>query len=416
MSWPIVKFELLYSEPSRNGIYKPAQFHGSGTKIVNMGELFAHDFVGSQEMARLNLSQAELDTSGLRDGDLLFGRRSLVEAGAGKCSIVVNLAEPTTFESSLIRVRLVPECCNPLFYYYWFKSPLGRGKVRSIVSGTNVKGIRGSDLKTLNVINPDLPIQDRIVEYIQSYDSLIENNRRRIGLLEEAARLLYREWFVHFRFPGHEHVKFTNGLPDGWAQRELELVCIDGGGIQTGPFGSQLHQSDYSETGIPVVMPKDLVSFRIDSEEIARIPESFAEKLARHRMSKGDTVYGRRGDIGRRAFISAKQTGWICGTGCLRIRPNPKEINPRFLFDALGAPGTAGAIANRAKGATMLNLNATLLKSVPVLVPPRPLQELYAEQVQPMGNMIEMLSESSTKLKVARDLLLPRLMSGEIAV
>jgi type I restriction enzyme S subunit len=98
----------------------------------------------------------------------------------------------------------------------------------------------------------------------------------------------------------------------------------------------------------------------------------------------------------------------------LRIRPNPRSINPRFLFDTLGSPETSGTIANRAKGATMLNLNSSVLKSVPVLVAPRHLQDVYADQVEPMAHMVELLSEQNQGLRTARDLLLPRLMSGEI--
>ena len=163
-------------------------------------------------------------------------------------------------------------------------------------------------------------------------------------------------------------------------------------------------------------MPKDLIGFRIAADSAARIPEDLANKLGRHRMAFGDTVYGRRGDIGRRAFIGRRQDSWFCGTGCLRIRPEPRAINPRFLFDTLGSPETAGVILNRAKGSTMLNLNATVLRSVPVLVPPRRLQELYADQVEPMREMCDVLDDKNRQLRTARDLLLPRLMSGEIAV
>jgi type I restriction enzyme S subunit len=133
-------------------------------------------------------------------------------------------------------------------------------------------------------------------------------------------------------------------------------------------------------------------------------------------MAVGDTVYGRRGDIGRRAYVGEKQAGFFCGTGCLRIRPDVNEVNPRFLFDALGTPGTAGMIANRAKGATMLNLNSRILRTVPVLAASRNLQDLYAEQVEPIAAMVDVLEAQNQKLRAARDLLLPRLMSGEIAV
>ena len=105
MSWQSIRFEDLYAEPSRNGVYKSKEFHGSGAKMVNMGELFGHEFISNQEMKRVQLTEAELKKSSLKDGDLLFGRRSLVEAGAGKCSIVTDIQEPTAFESSIIRVR-----------------------------------------------------------------------------------------------------------------------------------------------------------------------------------------------------------------------------------------------------------------------------------------------------------------------
>ena len=79
---------------------------------------------------------------------------------------------------------------------------------------------------------------------LSAYDDLIENNRRRMALLEDAARQLYREWFVRLRFPGHEHTRIVDGVPEGWERRPLASVCTAGDGIQTGPFGSQLHQSD----------------------------------------------------------------------------------------------------------------------------------------------------------------------------
>lgn len=263
---------------------------------------------------------------------------------------------------------------------------------------------------------PSLNDQEKVVLFIRHYDDLIENNRRRIQLLEESTRLLYREWFVHLRFPGHEQLKVLDGLPQGWLREPLEAICIPKDGIQTGPFGSQLHQSDYTDDGIPVVMPKDIANRRVSLQSIARIPESLANQLGRHRMQIGDTVYGRRGDIGRRAFIGPRQDGYFCGTGCLRFRPDPAIVNPRYLFDQLGAPDTEGCIINRAKGSTMPNLSAGALKTVPILLPPKRIQESYAEAVEPTNSLIETLAEQNQKLAQARDLLLPRLMNGEITV
>jgi type I restriction enzyme S subunit len=207
-----------------------------------------------------------------------------------------------------------------------------------------------------------------------------------------------------------------NGVPAGWRIKSLHEVCSEENGIQTGPFGSQLHQSDYTEEGVPVVMPKDLINFRIVTDAIARIPEMLCERLARHKLQPGDIIYGRRGDIGRRAFVTMRQAGWLCGTGCLRLRPNPIVIDARCLFDALGHPETAGAIAARAQGATMPNLNSKVTATVPIVVPPHKLQLHYSDMVTSSLEMVENLAEQNSKLKQARDLLLPKLMSGEITL
>jgi type I restriction enzyme S subunit len=345
----------------------------------------------------------------------------LIFTAAGTIGQVGIIPSDSRFDRYIIsnkqlRVRCDRDKVSPMFLFLWFTTNEMKQQIVGRNTGCSIPLINLGILRGLPIPLPPLTTQVRIADAISAYDDLIENNRRRMALLEESARLLYREWFVSLRFPGHEHAEIVDGIPKGWSQLPLESVCMNEEGIQTGPFGSQLHQSDYSDSGVPVVMPKDLISFRIEVEEIARIPESLAEKLSRHRMIDGDTVYGRRGDIGRRALVSARQVGWICGTGCLRIRPNPASINPRFLFDALGSPETAGTIANRAKGATMLNLNSSVLKSVPVIVASRRLQDLYADHVEPTTNMIELLSEMNRNLTGVRNLLIPRLMSGEIAV
>ena len=120
-TWETVPFSNIYSIPSRNGLYKSKDFHGSGCKVVNMGELFGFDFISAQTMKRIELTDVEKEKYLITDGDLLFARRSVVEEGSGKCSLVVNPVEPTVFESSIIRVRLDQSKVLPRFYYYYFK-------------------------------------------------------------------------------------------------------------------------------------------------------------------------------------------------------------------------------------------------------------------------------------------------------
>jgi len=422
MRWPTAPLDTLKSPNRYSFVGGPfgselttRDYVADGVPVIRGNNLSGPSKFHDDDFVYVGEKKARALQSNLASpGDLVFTQRGTL----GQVGLIPADAkfEKYVISQSQMKLTVDENKANPLFLYYFFKMPSTIQQIVNRVSSSGVPHINLSVLKAFEVPAPDKDVQDSIVEFARHYDDLIENNRRRIMLLEQAARLLYEEWFVRFRFPGHEHAKFINGLPEGWAEQHLEELCDEDDGIQTGPFGSQLHQSDYRDEGVPVVMPKDMISFRIVSDGIARIPEQIAERLSRHRMVEGDTVYGRRGDIGRRAYVSEREVGWLCGTGCLRLRPNSQKIDPRFLFDALGAPKTAGTIANRAKGATLPNLNSAIMRSVPVLVPSRSMQELYSAQIRPMKKQIEMLTAYNDKLGAARDLLLPRLMSGEVEV
>lgn len=159
--------------------------------------------------------------------------------------------------------------------------------------------------------------------------------------------------------------------------------------IQTGPFGSQLHQSDYSESGIPVVMPKDLVGGKISEESIARVDKTHVERLCRHKIETGDILYSRRGDVGRCAYVTEKEVGWLCGTGCLRVTIDSEKADSRFVFFQLQHPDTVGWVEKHAVGATMLNLNTTILSSVPIRLPALESQKRIANVLSAYDDLIE---------------------------
>jgi len=156
----------------------------------------------------------------------------------------------------------------------------------------------------------------------------------------------------------------------GWLKNTIGEICDAGGGeVKTGPFGSQLHQSDYQEKGVPVVMPADIINGHIDQSKIAQVSQSHVDRLHKHKLSKGDIIYGRRGDIGRQALVRNENVGWLCGTGCLRINLGNAPVVPEFLHLYLKMPEIIGWIQNQAIGATMPNLNTNILRRVPVWYP-----------------------------------------------
>ena len=171
-----------------------------------------------------------------------------------------------------------------------------------------------------------------------------------------------------------------------WEKTTLGAISAS---IQTGPFGSQLHQSDYSEVGTPVVMPKDLLNGKISEESIARVSESHVERLCRHRIIPGDILYSRRGDVGRCAYATEKETDWLCGTGCLRVTIDEEQADSRFIFYQLQTADSVGWVEKHAVGATMLNLNTSILSAVPIILPPLHMQKKIADILSAYDDLIE---------------------------
>jgi len=179
--------------------------------------------------------------------------------------------------------------------------------------------------------------------------------------------------------------------PSQWEVTSLGEVCgRTGGNIQTGPFGSQLHASDYVPFGIPSIMPENLSDNRVNTEGIAHIRQEDATRLSRYLVHPGDIVYSRRGDVTKRALAGKEHDGWLCGTGCLRVRFGSNQVNPRFAFYYLGHPLVREWISRHAIGATLPNLNTSILSGLPFLLPPPGEQAALAEILGVLDDKIEL--------------------------
>lgn len=346
-------------------------------------------------------------------GDLILAR----EAPVGNVAVIPDDLKCCLGQRTVL-IRPNSLRIDPYYLCFLLLTPSMQGELLGKSGGATVHHLNMRDIRKLAIRTlPSIENQKQIAHRIKAYDDLIETNRRRIALLEESARLLYREWFVNFRFPGHEQTKIVDGVPAGWKRTSIGELCEQfGGEIQTGPFGSQLHQHEYTSEGTPVVMPQDIRDDQISLVKISYVPDHVAQRLIRHKLHEGDIVFPRRGDISKRALIASKQQGYICGTGCLRIRVNSKKVPPIWLYHHLALEETCKWLENKAVGATMPNLNTSILASVPVLYPGLNLAREFAQVAAATKEQVDLLAEQNLVNQQARDTLLPKLMSGEFSV
>lgn len=199
-------------------------------------------------------------------------------------------------------------------------------------------------------------------------------------------------------------------VPNGWKLTSLGDISTK---VQTGPFGSQLHAHEYTDEGIPVLMPKDLINGRADINSAAKIPKSRADDLAKHKLKKGDILFSRRGDVARFGLITEESEGALCGTGCLKASIS-KEHSALFLSYFLQKNAVRKWLEQNAVGQTMLNLNTTILSELPIMVASsKQEQQKIAKILSSWDKAIsttERLIDNSTQQKKA---LMQQLLTGK---
>jgi type I restriction enzyme S subunit len=316
------------------------------------------------------------------------------------------------------RVYAASEGSDPAFLAYLVRSPHMISCYQGGARGTNIRRnrIARTDFQAIPLNLPPLTEQRKIAAIISSIDEFLEQSQAVISQLQIVKEAMLGELLVR-GLPGR-HASFKDAdigkIPSSWEVSSLGEVCVPGG-LQTGPFGSQLKASEYTPLGIPVIMPKDLIDQHVSTESVARIPESRAGSLPKHRVEPGDILFGRRGDIGRCALVREAERGWICGTGCLRARLD-QNIDPEFLVRWLASGPIVAWLTERAVGQTMLNLNTEILGGTPIVIPPIKEQAEIATVVSSIEQRINASREilaNSNELKAA---LISVLLTGELRV
>jgi len=422
--WQYVSFQSVLSQPLRNGIYKPKEFHGQGTRVVNMGEMFAFDKLPSIEMSRIELTDDELQKSSVLGGDLLFARRSLVAEGAGKCTLVLSQDEPLTFESSIIRARPNSKKADSAYLLYLFSSRIGKYLLKTILRQVAVSGITGADLAKLKLPLPDVEEQKRVSNLLSCLDRKIENLRRQNETLEAIAQTLFKHWFVDFEFPnadgkpykssGGEMVPSAIGdIPAGWRVETLGEVTTT---ITKGTTPTTL-KKQFQDSGINFVKAESITDqHSIDSAKFAYIDEETNQLLKRSILQARDIVYTIAGTIGRYAMVSKSLLPANTNQAVAIIRPNIEKVDPEYILCYFSSRSYQHYLSSRVVQAVQANLSLGILSESPIIFPDKSTRESFGQLVKPLFQKKEQNQEQIQTLTQTRDVLLPKLMSGKLRI
>ena len=337
----------------------------------------------------------------------------LWKAGTLCITIAANIADTAIlgidacFPDSVIGFIPDKEKADVRFIKYLFDATL-QNRFKKFTQGAAQDNLSQSKLLSLEFLLPNVIEQRRIASILSAYDDLIENNQRRIQLLEQSAQLLYKEWFVHLRFPGHKHITITDGVPEGWKEKHLsELVTTQYGFTETAtnePIGPKfLRGTDINKTSY------------IDWSTVPHCPEDKLD-FNKYALRVGDIVVIRMADPGKVAIVETEQTAVFASYLVRLTRKTGVNIPTLYLFYALSDDAYQGFIRGASGGATRKSASAKLLVSFNILIPSSTLVGLFVEQVWPLRKQIQQLLQQNASLRQARDLLLPRLMNGEVTV
>lgn len=330
-------------------------------------------------------------------GDVVFTQRGTL----GQIALIPGDARFDTYVISQSQMKLTvdPKKADPRYIYYYFSSYEAIQKLLNQNSSSGVPHINLTALRNFLVPQVHLHEQRRIADALSAYDDLIENNRRRIVLLEGAARLLYREWFVNFRFPGHEHVKIVDGYPEGWKRFALSDLAHFVNGFAFKP-------AHLGDTGLPIVKIPELkngITEKTPRNNGELVPE-------RYHLRDGDLLFSWSGTLAVNV--------WANGPALLNQHlfnvVSKGRVSLGFLMCAIREALTT--FGNQTVGATMKHIRRSALDSIFVALPDETFMSPVDATLDNIYSQLIALHQQNQKLARARDLLLPRLMNGEIPV
>lgn len=369
------------------------EFFGGEYPFVTPSDLeYDHYFCRTTERTVTDEAKAALSNQFISAGAVMF---TCIGATIGKCAI----APVECLTNQQINSVVANDETDSKFLYYLLCHNVN--VVKGLGGGAATPIVSKSKFEEIELLVPSLRDQQAIAQVLSAYDDQIENNRRRMMLLEDAARQLYREWFIRLRFPGHEHTRITDGLPDGWERRTLGDICTD---IRESVLPDAL-EPETPYIGLEHMPRRSISLTEWDTAE--------SVTSTKHRYKEGDILFGKIRPYFHKVGIAF--THGVASSDAIVIRPNSDDMRSFVLMTVSSDEFVKEASQTMREGSKMPRADWKLMTKYPVALPPVGLLESFSTTAAAITDQLRNLCFQNLNLKAARDLLLPRLMSGEIA-
>lgn len=366
------------------------------SNITDVGE-FHRDFEPR------TFTESELQKLKAKPGDLFVVKSSGSKAKilSGKTALVTeDSPSPLVASNFLLLLRPKPDLVESRYLWRVLNSSRSKAYIKTIVGAFTYPNLKWKTYGKHPIPLPPLAEQKRIATILDAADALRAKRRESIAQLDT---LLQSSFLDMFGDP------VTNTM--GWNKSSLSDTRSR---VQIGPFGSLLHKEDYIEGGIPLINPMHIVSGQIRVDDEQTVSEEKAESLFKYRLEEGDVVMGRRGEMGRCAIVSNKETGMLCGTGSLFIRVHSEEFTPIFLAMTLSSRSMKRHLEGLSQGVTMPNLNSTMIEKLKIPLPPPDLQCHFATIVESIERQRTQQGKHLTELDNLFASLQQRAFKGEL--
>ncbi|MGV1100262.1 restriction endonuclease subunit S [Thiovibrio sp. JS02] len=382
--------------------FKSKDLGDVGTPVIKIGNITENRSVDIESAQCLpeDLIENRHKKYFLRNGDILI---AMTGATAGKVGRI-RCAEDQALLLNQRVAKLCPISINPDFFWSAISTERYRTIFYGLGGGAAQPNMSGSQIEAVEIPYPPLAQQERIAFILSTYDDLIENNRRRIQLLEQAARLLYKEWFVHLRFPGHEHSQIIDGVPEGWEKKKLgDVADTNAESYRANNLPNEVNYIDISSVKQGRILSKN------------KMLSSEAPGRARRKGADGDIIWSNvRPNLRAYALVLEPDENDVFSTGFTILSPMIIPFSYLYLF--VTTDEFVGHLVNHTTGASYPAVRPDDFERAEILLPAQSVLKFFHERIEPAFRMIQVLEKEINALAKARDLLLPKLINGEVAV